>query len=97
MLGGPFHKLIMTGLACRGPIALKDLVKLECGPLKKEMLVIVPWSWWTLKLEFPRRKPSKLTKAMQIAPGTKTSPQKILLLPASPFLVGPYFLGALQA
>ena len=74
VLWGPSRKLIMTRLACRGPVALKDLVKLEGGPLKKEMLVIVPWSWWTLKLEFPRRKPLKLTKAMQIAPSTKISP-----------------------
>ena len=64
----------MTGLACRGLIALRELVKLECESLKKEMLVADPWSWWTLKLELLRRKPSKLTKAMQIVPGMKLSP-----------------------
>ena len=81
---------------CWGLIALRDLVKLERGPLKKEVLVADPWSWWTLNLELLRRKPSKLTKAMQIVLGMKLSPQKTLL-PSSPFLAYPYFLGALQA
>ena len=90
---GPFPEAHNDKVSLSGSYSFERFGEVGGGPLKKEMLVkemlvIVPWSWWMLKLEFPRRKPSKLTKAMQIAPGTKISPQKTLLLPTSPFLEG---------